>query len=133
MPTQKDHGTTDGDDTTVETPAGNVNEDEAYMELEVRPCMGLSRKTFGLEDSLYAIRLNISSAWEMKGAGMGEYDLYYEDTRIGKIENGEASDAFDWAVLATEQRALAGMKVEQHLEKSAGSGTESFRKYLARV
>jgi hypothetical protein len=127
VPTQKDHGTTNGDDTTVETPAGNVNEDEAYLGLEVRPCMGLSRKTFGLEDSLYAIRLNISSEWEMKGAGMGEYDLYYEDTRIGKIENGEASDASDWTVLATEQRALAGMTVRQYLEKSGTGESLRFR------
>ena len=121
---------TDSDDTGEKAEdvfVDNPAEDEAYFNIDVHECKGFIYTYLGIKGSVYSLRINLSSDWEMRAAENGQYDLCRGGQTVGKIQKGEASDVEKWKILSTETKTLSKIKVVKYLEKYGAGQSLKFR------
>ena len=109
-----------------ETPTVTYNED-AYLEIPLRKCPGIVRKTYGIKDSSAALVMKFYEDWEHRDDGEGGYSLWRDGKQIGRIEAGEGEDRNAWTVISERSTKPAQLQATHYLEKSVIENALHFR------
>ena len=109
-----------------ETPTVTYDED-AYLEIPLRKCPGIVRKTYGIKDSSAALVMKFYEDWEHREDGEGGYLLWRDGEQIGRIEAGEGDDRNAWTVISERSTKPARLQVTHYHEKSVIENTLRFR------